>query len=1248
MTHKDLQPRNSDTRRILAFIPLFMAHQFNPPQFYPPQSQSQQQPPQQQQQQRKPLPLSQQQQFPAYDARMMMMMPPPPPQQRPPSTRPGTAGRQQQPSLSQQQQQQPSAPSLFQQQHSPGRGFPSQGSFDPQYQQQQQQQQQLHQQQQAGHNPQFAGISSSIHHQQHPPQQQQFHPQIQPHPDGRLALHPQSQLQMQMQMQLAGQTQAQAQLHQQQHTQSHQIHPGQPAMPGTPTPMQTSPSLRKRKLPHSPSPAPSQHNHHTLLPPTQPAAVPGLSPSRMPPPIDVKPPPPSSAAVVSGQSHSQTPHLSLNPAITHISSVPLVGSGPAITPLTPDDMTNMKIWIDRDKAYEQALNASRERSHRELNEALRAKIGWWEEEIKPRHKMGRERFGILWPDRKRKERSDKLRRAGIRSQNLKFPSRLRSDISDKKEDLIPIRLELDVEHHKLRETFVWNVNDPLVKPESLAQSIVDDFKLASHYVQTIAKAIHEQLQEHAPEPEETTNVHSGVLDSTTEAWWGAWRKRIRTQRGFVRTRWQSEDDADDESSNSDRKVIKGRKKRRKLGVDVPEVMGETPMSLEELRPKEPVSGLDMDEEWRILIKIHVLVGSMKLEDQFEWDLACTTNSPEQFAIQYTAELGLPGEFTTAIAHQIREQVYVYRKAILSGLAGQPVEDDELRPTFLPPLTRSTIARTLDNANAHMPLLNYLSDGEIERNEREREKEIKRRRRTVRSKTAGGGLHQFTTGGRIMPDRTYRTPGIGFPEVDNTALSGQGSQGSVGATTTTSRRAAAAAASLTIANMVASENGGSPIQMNMPDPLPIRPVRETPKKGLMPPPQHPSQPPQKMFKAPALPPTVYRPRAKLALPPPSTSLDPSKYRRRLGSTKGGVDTNMDDDDDGASLLPPPPPPPLPPARLTAKQLRDLEKEAKEREYAEGQHENVINGVWHCSNCGCPDNIAIGRRKGPLGDKSQCGPCGKFYHRHRRPRPVEYRIDPEYHLKLRNESEKGKGGVGKRKGVGRPSAAATEAMRKKKEEEKEDEDEKDDEKEKETEKDDEKDEKEKEEDKELDDDDDDGKEGTLKPVSMISNASVGKNNDLGAVHVGPASPTDSSSSEEPPLALKNTGEKPRSPALPPPPPQASLSSSPVIPRHSPVSPAMKTTVKVPVQRPEWLRRALDEMQARYPEDRFDVVLRKSTDPNAPPEWRVKCHDCPGKLYTPGPEETLANFDVHLKNRKHRAQVNARINNTTPPPQ
>lgn len=45
------------------------------------------------------------------------------------------------------------------------------------------------------------------------------------------------------------------------------------------------------------------------------------------------------------------------------------------------------------------------------------------------------------------------------------------------------------------------------------------------------------------------------------------------------------------------------------------------------------------------------------------------------------------------------------------------------------------------------------------------------------------------------------------------------------------------------------------------------------------------------------------------------------------------------------------------------------------------------------------------------------------------------------------------------------------------------------------------------------------------------------------------------------------------------------------------------------------------------------------------RIKCLDCPGKLYTPGPETGVNNFEVHLKNKMHREKVESRIREERP---
>ena len=267
--------------------------------------------------------------------------------------------------------------------------------------------------------------------------------------------------------------------------------------------------------------------------------------------------------------------------------------------------------------------------------------------------------------------------------------------------------------------------------------------------------------------------------------------------------------------------------------------------------------------------------------------------------------------------------------------GSAVQDDDLRMSFLSPI--ASTSRSADQASSNQPIISYLSDGELDRIDKEREKELnKRRKRNTRGRR-----------GIALPDReplrTHRTPANGIPEVDPTTLAL-----AVAAAAPTAKRAAAAAASLTITNMIASENGTTVITPTQPivPQAPVLPTSKLPKaRGLS--------------KPPSLPQDILHHRANETNAPPSTAADTTKLEPPLEGD-----------------------PPLPapdikvPKSITARRQRELDKEAKEKEFADGQHPNFIDGVWHCSNCGCPDSIAIGRRKGPLGDKSQCGACGKF--------------------------------------------------------------------------------------------------------------------------------------------------------------------------------------------------------------------------------------------------------------------------------
>lgn len=106
-----------------------------------------------------------------------------------------------------------------------------------------------------------------------------------------------------------------------------------------------------------------------------------------------------------------------------------------------------------------------------------------------------------------------------------------------------------------------------------------------------------------------------------------------------------------------------------------------------------------------------------------------------------------GRCRTAISHSIREQVDFYTRSLcLLGYApGRGIAEDDLRRDFLPPLLETF--RT-DTADDFTPALNQLTGDEVERHDREHEREVRRKRR----QTKGRGV--------TLPDRepirTHRT------------------------------------------------------------------------------------------------------------------------------------------------------------------------------------------------------------------------------------------------------------------------------------------------------------------------------------------------------------------------------------------------------------------------------------------------------------------------------------------------------------
>ena len=100
-------------------------------------------------------------------------------------------------------------------------------------------------------------------------------------------------------------------------------------------------------------------------------------------------------------------------------------------------------------------------------------------------------------------------------------------------------------------------------------------------------------------------------------------------------------------------------------------------------------------ELRTTIKLDITIDQQCVVDQFEWDIACRRNNPEQFADQLVRELGLSPEFKTAIAHSIREQIQTISKSLLivnHNFRVGRVNDEQMAQLFLPPVSAMNIRR----------------------------------------------------------------------------------------------------------------------------------------------------------------------------------------------------------------------------------------------------------------------------------------------------------------------------------------------------------------------------------------------------------------------------------------------------------------------------------------------------------------------------------------------------------------------------
>jgi chromatin structure-remodeling complex subunit SFH1 len=178
---------------------------------------------------------------------------------------------------------------------------------------------------------------------------------------------------------------------------------------------------------------------------------------------------------------------------------------------------------------------------------------------------------------------------------------------------VPIRVEFETETHRIRDVFVWNAHEALITPELFARVFLTDLELpTTPYADIISAQIRAQLEDADTVAKVDFGVDYSWLDPPLDDEFVDW---------------------------TDPNLDVSEEARR--GPEIPEC--------------------------RIVVAIDVQIGTYHLMDAIEWDLLSPL-TPEAFARNLCAELGLAGEAAPLIAHAVHEELLKHKRdAIEWGL-----------------------------------------------------------------------------------------------------------------------------------------------------------------------------------------------------------------------------------------------------------------------------------------------------------------------------------------------------------------------------------------------------------------------------------------------------------------------------------------------------------------------------------------------------------------------------------------------------
>ncbi|KAN0064159.1 Chromatin structure remodeling complex protein sfh1 [Thecaphora frezii] len=227
--------------------------------------------------------------------------------------------------------------------------------------------------------------------------------------------------------------------------------------------------------------------------------------------------------------------------------------------------------------------------------------------------------------------------------------------ASRNEVLVPIRIELETETHRIKDTFTWNMNEKLISPYHFARLLLEDLDLPLEpYATQIQNMITQQV-------EEAIGVADIEMEPAAGGIWSAARLEAKDGELVLTDEEKAQYDPAEENVKEARQWDWG------LARLDPEHKAWRQRMQQRLKTGEGLGAVE--DDIRVIVDYEVQILRHSLRDRLEWDL-CSPLTPEAFATQLCKDLGLTGEALGLISNSVREQLINHKRAALElGLLG---------------------------------------------------------------------------------------------------------------------------------------------------------------------------------------------------------------------------------------------------------------------------------------------------------------------------------------------------------------------------------------------------------------------------------------------------------------------------------------------------------------------------------------------------------------------------------------------------